>query len=520
MLRLPIVPFFVAAAVAGSLAAPRAGAQQTSPAREAAVAWTSAHEGSILREFTELLAIPNVASDSVNIERNAELLLDMLQRRGVSARLLRVPGAPPVVFGELAAEVDAPGAQTLVLYAHYDGQPVDTAEWNGSPWTPVLRSGAGVESAALPLPVDGARIDPEARLFARSASDDKASIIAMLGALDALKAAGVPRTINLKFFFEGEEEAGSPHLEQLLAANVDALRSDGWLFGDGPVHQSRRQQLVFGVRGVMGLELTVYGPRRPLHSGHYGNWAPNPIVTLTALLGGLRDTDGRILIDGFYDDVAPMTDTDRQAIAALPAVDSTLRSSLGLARTEADNALLAERLMLPALNVRGIDGGATGALSANVISTEARASIDFRLVPDQEPARVRELVEAHLRRNGWHLVTADPDSVTRVRYPRIVELEWESGYAASRAPLDGDFARSLITRVSRGTSEPPLIVPILGGSLPLSIFERILDAPVVVVPIANHDNNQHGANENLRIRNLWEGVGLYCVLMGGAGTAR
>ncbi|HSA57224.1 MAG TPA: M20/M25/M40 family metallo-hydrolase [Gemmatimonadaceae bacterium] len=506
-------------ALAAALLAPLPAASQPASgadARAAARRFREAREPAILREFATLLAMPNVASNLADIRRNADTLMAMLRRRGATAQLLEVPDAPVSVYGELRV----PGAtRTIVLYAHFDGQPVDPRDWQGDPFTPVLRDRALFAGGrGIPFPAAGQRTDGEWRLYARSASDDKGSIIAMLTALDAMRAANLQPSVNVKFFFEGEEEAGSRHLRAILEKYRDLLRADAWVFGDGPVHQSRRAQVVFGVRGVMGLELTVYGPTRPLHSGHYGNWAPNPAALVANLVASMRDDDGQVKIAGFYDDVRPLTAAERAAIAALPPVDDALRSSLGLARTERDNASLMERIMQPALNVRGIRAGGVQETGANVISPEAFASFDIRLVPDQDPARVRERVERHLAAQGYHLVTEPPDSATRARHPRIARLEWESGYPAQRAPMDGAYGRALLAAVSAGASVPPLAVPTLGGSLPIYLFTEVLGVPVATLPIANHDNNQHGANENLRLQNLWDGIEIYAGLLARLGV--
>jgi acetylornithine deacetylase/succinyl-diaminopimelate desuccinylase-like protein len=480
--------------------------------------WREANEARILDELRTLLALPNLASDSIGIRRNAALLVTMLERRGVRARLLEVPGSPPAVYGELPA----PGAaRTVMLYAHYDGQPVDASRWASDPWTPVLRSGALPDPASdIPFPTPGERVDPEARVFGRSASDDKSPIVAMLAALDALRAADVTPSVGLKFFFEGEEEAGSHHLRVMLERHAELLRADAWLFLDGPVHQSRRHQIVFGVRGVMGLNLTVYGPSRPLHSGHYGNWAPNPNVLLAHLITSLRDRDGQITIPGFYDDVRPLSAAERAAFASVPAVDDALRRDLGLAATEADNAPLMERLTLPALNVGGLDGGPAGSGGANLIGARAHAYVDFRLVPDQTPDRVRALVEAHLRNQGWHLVANEPDDATRLRHPRILRVQWRGGgYPATRTPMDLPASVAVVQAAEEALGQPIIRVPTLGGSLPLHHFVEVLGAPVIVVPIVNHDNNQHGENENLRLQNLWDGIELIAGLIARLGVA-
>jgi acetylornithine deacetylase/succinyl-diaminopimelate desuccinylase-like protein len=508
MRKLSCLQSKAALTILAALALPIHGNAQSAARIQTAIReYRTAHEATILAELRELLAIPNVASDSTNIRRNADLLVRMLARRGVQARLLETAGSPPAVYGELPA----PGAtRTIVLYAHYDGQPVDTARWASPAWNPVLRSGALQDGGRdLAFPDSGQRVDPESRIYARSASDDKSPIVAMVAALDALQAQNVERSVNLKFFFEGEEEAGSDHLREMLTRHAGLLRADLWLFMDGPVHQSRRQQIVFGVRGVMGVNLTVYGPLRPLHSGHYGNWAPNPNVLMAHLIASLRDPDGKILIPGFYDDVKPPTAAERAAFAAAPPIDDQLRRELGLARTEAGNALLAERLMLPALNVGGLQGGRTGRGGANLIGTETSAYIDFRLVPDQSPRRVRELFVSHLRNQGWHVVDDVPDSAARRTHPRLVRVVWsDSGYPSNRTPLDLPAARAVLQTAREAMNAPVIAVPILGGSLPLYHFSEALGAPLITVPIVNHDNNQHGENENLRLQNLWDGIEL------------
>jgi acetylornithine deacetylase/succinyl-diaminopimelate desuccinylase-like protein len=474
--------------------------------------YRTAHERAIIGELSELLAIPNVASNLQDIRRNADHLMEMLRRRGFEARLLEGgEGSRPAVFGELRT----PGAQrTIVFYAHYDGQPVEPAKWASDPWKPVIRTGPlaegvrEVDLASVQGPLNG-----EWRIFARSASDDKSPIVAILTALDALRASGLAPSVNVKLFLEGEEEAGSGHLTDILKRHADLLASDAWIFCDGPVHQTRRMQVFFGARGVSGLELTVYGPLRPLHSGHYGNWAPNPGVELAHLVAGMRDEDGKILIPGFYGDVRPLTAQEKQAIAALPDVETGLRKELGLGRTEGGAARLQERVMLPALNLRGLQSGAVGESAANAIPTEARASIDFRLVPDQTPEAVQKKVEEYLKKQGWLVVREAPDLETRLAHPKIVRAEWSLDYPPSRTDMSLPVSRAVVSAVEEGAGGPVVQVPILGGSVPMALFTGTLHAPMIGVPMVNHDNNQHGINENLRLQNLWDGIEIYAVLM-------
>ncbi|MBC7788931.1 MAG: M20/M25/M40 family metallo-hydrolase [Anaerolineae bacterium] len=482
--------------------------------RERVRSYRSANQARIVAELVSLLALPNVASDTAAIRQNADTLLAMLRRRGISARLLEAPGNLPVVFGELKV---AGARRTIVLYSHYDGQPVDTTNWATPPWRPTLRDKpieAGGRVIDFPAGLRAEFAD-EWRIYARSASDDKAPIVAMLSALDALRAAGIPPTVNIKFFFEGGEEAGSPNLRQLLIQHKSLLAADAWIFSDGPVHQSRKMQVVFGVRGSYGVEMTVYGPSRALHSGHYGNWAANPAAMIASLLASMRDPDGKILVAGFYDDVTPVSDADRRAIASVPNSDAELRNELSLGATEGGGARLAERIMLPALNIRGIRTGHVGDLASNTIHTDARASIDFRLVPAQTPERIRELVEAHVRAQGYHIVRGEPTSEERRSNARVIRLQWEGGYPALRTDMDLPVSRAVISAVEGSIGGPVIRVPILGGSLPMAFFQETLGVPLIIVPIVNHDNNQHAANENLRIRNLWDGIEVMAGVMTG-----
>ena len=469
--------------------------------------WRAEHEREILQEFSDLLAIPNLASDAPNIQRNAETIRAMLEKRGLTTQLLTLEGAPPIVVGELSA----PGAKrTIAFYAHYDGQPVDPAKWKSDPWKPVMRDRAGHD-------VDwqsGKTIDPDWRLYARAAGDDKAPIIGMLAALDAMRASGLKPRVNLRFVFEGEEEAGSPHLAQYLEKYPKVLRPDAWVLCDGPVHQSRRMELFFGARGTVDLELTVYGPVKGLHDGHYGNWVPNPIVRLTHLLDSMRDESGRILIKDFYREVQSPTEAERAAIAQVPDVEADLRREFQISATEGGGKHLNELLLLPALNVRGIESGHVGENASNTIQPEARASIDFRLVPNETPDSIKSLVERHIEAQGYKIVRDAPDATTRARHPKIVRVNWGAGYPPARTSLDLPLSREVAVIMTAAGHEP-VRLPTVGGSIPMYLFQQPNDTPVIGLPIANHDDNQHAADENLRLRNLWDGIEIYAALFAG-----
>jgi len=358
-----------------------------------------------------------------------------------------------------------------------------------------------------------APFDPEWRIFARSAGDDKAPIVALTAALDALAAGGAELSVNLKLFLDGEEEAGSPHLQALLAANRELLAADLWLFCDGPVHQSRRWQLVYGVRGAYGFDLTVYGANRPLHSGHYGNWAPNPIARLAELIGTMRGPQGEILIDGYSEQVIPPALPEMAAIEAAPRVDEGLVGELGIGRPETDERLELT-VMRPAINLRGIRSGNVGPRASNSIQTSATASVGLRLVPAQTLDHVRQAVERHLARQGYLVVHQDPTAEQRAAHGRIARVDWEDGgYPAYRAPLDLPMARAVADIVNQLRDDELIRMPTMGGSLPIYVIEEETGAPVVILPVANHDNNQHGKDENLRLQNLWDAIEIYAAVL-------
>ena len=474
-----------------------------------------ANEQRLLSDFLNLLSIPNVASDRSNIRKNAELIMQMMKQRGLSPRLLeaQTPNTPPAVF----AEWKTPGAtRTLILYAHYDGQPTDPKQWSGSlPWQPVFRS-APLESGGQTIPTPGARdaINPEWRIYGRSASDDKAGVLTILTAFEALKAKGIALTSNIKFFFEGEEEAGSPHLSEIIKTHKQLLEADAWIICDGPVHQSGLKQVVFGVRGDVNVDLTVYGAKRPLHSGHYGNWSPNPAAALAQLLASMRHADGRVTIAGWYDDVEPLGELERKAIADAPQYDPELKTQLGLTRTEGGGKSLLELLNQPSLNINGFASGDVGSLARNIIPTTATAVLDLRLVKGNDHTRqVQRLIE-HVRKQGYFVIDREPTNDERLKYPLIATIiPRAGGYNAERTRMDLPISLSVVGAVQSTSDRAIVKLPTSGGSLPLSIITDHLRTVTMTVPINNYDNNQHAENENVRIQNLWDGIETYAAMM-------
>jgi acetylornithine deacetylase/succinyl-diaminopimelate desuccinylase-like protein len=474
-----------------------------------------ANEDRIVRELREFLSIPNVASDTPNIQKNAERLKEMLEARGVETHLLSIENRGPIVFGKL----DSLGAtRTLLFYAHYDGQPVVASEWaDKAPFDPVLRD-KPIEAGGQRIPFpDAAKMpnayQPDWRIYARSASDDKSPIIAMLAALDALRAANVPPAVNLKFVLEGEEEAGSRHLEETLKLHKNLLKGDLLITGDGPVHQSGRPLVFFGNRGDVGLDITVYGPVRALHSGHYGNWAPNPAMVLAQLLASMKDDSGRVLIPGYYEDVVPLTPLEKSALDGMPANDEDLQRELGIAKPDGNGKKLVEMLQEPSLNIRGLRSGNVGELANNIVPDKAEASLEARLVKGEDPHKKIEQIVAFIRSKGFYVVDHEPTLEDRRAHPRVAKIVGdEFGYRASRTPMDLPVSKALVKVMQEATHNQTVVAPMLGGSVPMYIFED-LGMPWIGVPIVNYDNHQHSADENLRLGNLFDGMETYGALL-------
>jgi acetylornithine deacetylase/succinyl-diaminopimelate desuccinylase-like protein len=475
-------------------------------------AFRKANEQDIIKEYLKFVAIPNETNDSANVKLNAAYVSDMLVRRGVKAELLTSPGANPVVY----AEVKVPGAtKTIIFYAHYDGQPVNPKQWSPGlkPFDPVFITAPIEQGGHIIDYKPGDALDPTWRLSGRASADDKAGVMCIINAYDALVKSKLKPTYNIKFFFEGEEERGSTHLADFLIKYKSKLASDLWIICDGPRHVSGKKMVSFGVRGDINMQLTIYGPKRPLHSGNYGNWAPNPGLMMAQLLGGMKDDSGHVNINGFYDDVTPLSAREKEAISKIPAVEPALKKDLGIAEPEAGSRSLIEGIMLPTLNINGMASGNVGALAANVIPTKAEAMLDLRLVLGNDHERQAQKVVNYIKEKGYYVIDKDPTDEERAKYGKIIKISYDTGYNAQRTSMDLPIAQSVVAAIQSTVDYPLVLAPSSGGSLPLFVFEKELGAKVITVPLVNYDNNQHAENENVKISYLWEGIETIAALM-------
>ncbi len=472
------------------------------------------HEQELFDELVEWLYIPNVADDQPNIRKCAAWLKSAMERRGITAKILKTGGSP-VVYGEL----NVPGAnRTIMFYSHYDGQPVDPTKWiDMEPFTPTMRPGkmeaGSTEPKPIPLPKKGEKINEEYRLYARSASDDKSPITALLAAIDAVKAAGLSFGANVRFIYEGEEEAGSPFLQSFAEKNRSLFETEVLYVCDGPMYFSNQPTLKFGARGITTIDITVYGPNVNVHSGHYGNWAPNPGIKLARLLTSMKHENGNVKVRGFYNTVTPLSRREKEALKTIPSYDEELKQLYGFAQPEGRGETLMERINLPSLNIRGLESAWVGPQARTVVPAEATAAIDIRMVKGNDPDDMVNKVIEHVKREGFHVVSENPDQNTRMQYADIVKIVKRGGYPASRTSMDLEISQLTIEALSDYHDEPVVLVPTSGGSVPLYIFTQILDVPTISVPIVNHDNNQHQPNENIRMGHYWQGIETLAALL-------
>ena len=471
-------------------------------------AWRAQHEREIVDEFSALLSVPNVARNDTDMRRNAALLGEMFRKRGFTVETQAVTSGSPVILAALDA---APSRGVLTFYIHYDGQPVDSAGWTRcGPFAPCVVAPSG----RVALDASVRTFDPEARIYARSASDDKGPIMALLAAVDGLKATGSKPAWSLRVVLDGQEEAGSANFRRFVAAGGAKLKADLAITLDGPRHPSGRPTMYFGVRGSAGVTLTVFSARNDLHSGNYGNWAPDPSIRLGRLLASMKDDEGRVLIDGFYDDVTPLTPTERRALAAAPDVEAVLAKEFGVARPERPDTRLEQKLNEPTLNVLVMEsGGGLSAPGRTAIPASATARLAMRLVHGLDPQKMNERVIAHVRKQGYFVtVNRAPTEEERLAHPLLARVDSRGGRAATRVSMDEPLAQAVAAALTRG-NDAPVQLPTLGGSMPFGEFSEGLKLPTVGVSLVNHDNNQHASDENLKLRNLWEGIELLASIL-------
>jgi acetylornithine deacetylase/succinyl-diaminopimelate desuccinylase-like protein len=453
--------------------------------------------------LTDLVSMPNDAFYPEQIEVNIAWCENQFDQRGFSTERLKTAGIPL-----LLVEKKQPGAtKTALFYFHVDGQAVDRSKWfQPDPYIPVLKTqNTKGEWEIIPMEKLKGEYNPDWRIYARSSSDDKGPIAMFLTGWDALAEVGISPDYHVKVILDFEEEQGSPLLPKAVIDYKDKLVADLMLIMDGPRHTSNEPTLSYGARGISEITLTTYGPKLPQHSGHYGNYAPNPGFLLAQLLASMKDGEGRVIIPGYYDGIE-FSDLEKAIFAAVPDDEAAINTRLGLGRTDQVGQTYQESIQYPSLNIKGMRSGWVGPEARTIVPDIALAELDIRLVPESDPNRLFALIEKHIQGQGFTVLDHDPSDEERMNYRKIVKMTKLISYQAFRTSMDSDAGAWLRKVMNRAYGKDPVQIRISGGSIPISPFVDALGIPAVTIPTVNADNNQHSPNENLRLGNYKEGI--------------
>jgi acetylornithine deacetylase/succinyl-diaminopimelate desuccinylase-like protein len=493
-MKLPVV---VAALV--MLAAPT---PQVLKVRE----WRAAHERQILAELIRFVSLPSIAANKADIVKNADALTAMFEKRGFAVTRIDTPGSPVLIAQRNAS----PSAGTLTFYMHYDGQPTEAKDWTmGQPFVPAAFKG----TETIDILAGTGPVDPDARIYARAVADDKGPIIAFLAAMDGLLDAKATLPWTLRVVLDGEEEAGSPNFEAAMTTNAASVRGDLAVIVDSPRHPSNLPTVFYGSRGLAGAEITIYGATGDLHSGNYGNFVPDPAMALTKLFASMKDDRGNVIIKNFYDGIVPLTATERRAIDEIPNVDQKLLEQFGVAQSEHPDSRIELQHNRPTLSVVGLSSGTVGPGARNAISASATGRVEIRLVNGLDAKTQNDRLIAHIREQGYHIVSAPPDMATRRTYPKIARVTPQGGgFPIGKGSMD-DPRTAMAANAIRALDQRLVQMPTIGGSLPFSTFANALSMPTIGLAVVNFDNNQHAVNENLRVGHLWEAIDIFAALI-------
>ena len=454
------------------------------------------------QQLYDLLSIPNDAFYVEDIEKNVQWCESAFQQRNFTTTRIKTDYVPLL----LAERNHKKAKKTVLIYLQIDGQPVDSSRWlQESPFTPTLKKPTSdgkweaIEWSNLE------QYDDDWRVFARSASDAKGPVSMFLAALDASQEAGVVPNYNIKVIMDFEEEMGSPHLPQAVTDNKEMLAADMLIIFDGPRHITNKPTLTFGARGISTIQLTTYGPVVPQHSGHFGNYAPNPALRLSKLLASMKDDRGKVTIPGFYDGISIDAETEK-ILKAVPDDEASIRDRLQIAVTDDVGSYYQESIQYPSLNIRGMQSGWINEKVRTIIPGWARAEIDVRLVLESDPERLMGLIKEHITSQGYLVLDREPNKAERLANEKIATFTYEVSYQSFRTDFDSEVGLWLRSALKSAFDEDPVMIRMSGGSIPISPFVTTLGIPAVTVPTVNRDNNQHSPNENLRLGNYREGI--------------
>ncbi|TLP81030.1 M20/M25/M40 family metallo-hydrolase [Maribacter sp. ACAM166] len=460
-------------------------------------------------ELRDFVSIPNDALNPDDIDSNLFWLRKKFTERGFNTSILETDGLP-LFFAALPVDDNKP---TILFYMHLDGQSVDPAKWDQkNPYDVVLKSkdGDGWKTESFSELNDD--INYDWRLFGRSTSDDKGPIVMFLNAIDILRKENIDIPYNVKVILDSEEEKSSAPLPQAVRTYKDLLKADFLVINDGPVHVSGKPTIIYGCRGITTLSITTYGPLNPQHSGHYGNYAPNPGFQLAQLLATLKDSDGRVLIKGYYDGIT-LDDATLEILKSVPDNEEEINTNLAISTPEKVGSFYQESLQYPSLNIRGLGSGWIGDKARTIVPATATAELDLRLVPESDGDRLKSLVKEHIKKQGYYIMETVPTKEERMQHDKIVTITEGSVTDAFRTDLANPFGNFIVNTMEDKFGEKPVQIRIMGGTVPISPFINELKIPAFIVPMVNPDNNQHSPNENLKIGQIAYGIQLFHALL-------
>lgn len=457
----------------------------------------------ILLQHKEFVSIPNLPKDKDLMLKNINWVAKLYDNLDFKTTLLK-SNTLPILLAE--KEYD-PTYKTVLFYFHIDGQPVNPDAWDQEdPFTPVLKE---EDENGVWKQIDWSKLDNKInddwRIFARASADDKAPIIMLLSALKILNNKGVNPKINIKVIFDPEEEYSSTALLSTLDDYKARYASDYFIVMDGPAHNSNKPTVTFGCRGIATCAITTFGAQLPQHSGHYGNYVPNPVFELSRLLLTMKDEEGKVLIQDYYKGIE-ITPEISKLLESVPFDSVELNKNLGIYSSEKVGKNYQESLQYPSLNVRQIGTSWKGSGLKTVIPEYATADLDVRLVPETDGKEQLQKIKKHIEKQGYYVIDRDPTEEERLNHPKIVKFT-TSGYVNSfRTSPDSEFGIKVRTQLKESFGDEPVVIRLMGGTVPIVPVINKLSIPTVIIPMVNMDNNQHSPNENIRVGNIRQGI--------------
>ncbi len=464
----------------------------------------------VLEKHRQFVSIPNVATVHADMYKNVDFIKPEFEQLGFNVQLLE-SATLPVFFAEKTVDVKA---KTILFYFHLDGQAVNPANWDQeNPFVPVLKK---QDKSGHWQTIDwqniNTKIDPDWRLFGRAAADDKGPITMMLSAIKLLQDEGVAPAYNVKIILDLQEEAGSQGFLSTLDKYKKHYAADYMIIMDGPAHSSNKPTLTFGCRGVAWFSMTTYGAKLPQHSGHYGNYAPNPVFAMSHLLASMKNEQGRVTIEGYYDGIE-LSPEIKTILENVPDKEAEIRKSLGIHIADEVGNSYQEALQYPSFNVRHIETSWKGPGVKTIIPESITAHVDVRLVAETDGAKQLEKIKKHIKKQGYLLLNREPSDAERLQHSKIVWFDGHPGINAFRTDMNTPIGQRLISKLTSSFGERPVTIRTMGGTVPIVPAINTLKIPAVIVPMVNIDNNQHNPNENLRIGNMIQGIKMSMVIL-------